>query len=54
MKGDNLAFGEGPGGLRPQQTQLTVQEEGVGRGGARVWQRGRVLRRCHDGNIVLR
>lgn len=30
MKGDNLAFGEGPSGLRPQQTQFTVQEEGVG------------------------
>lgn len=33
MKGDNLAFGEGPGGLRPQQTQFTVPEEGVGQGG---------------------
>lgn len=37
MKGDNLAFGEGPGGLRPQQTQFTVQEEGGGSAGeARV------------------
>lgn len=36
MKGDNLAFGEGPGGLRPQQTQFTVQEGGGGRPGRRA------------------